>query len=193
METLARTVCNIVFVTSEAAPYSKTGGLGDVCGSLPIALAKRGHRVMVVSPRYLNGSLSDERFKNAVDLDLKIKVYWAGGEQEVSFFHEYRAGVDWVRIQILQGRFNTSITTFQISFAHRFPLMNHILPFDKAFSRIQDIRSKIMPNEYPMNVYSSVIKSYFCFFAVRFFWTILLSVDLEHPMVTFMVLLVITR
>nr|WQA41340.1 SS8 [Ambrosia trifida] len=96
VETLARTVCNVVFVTSEAAPYSKTGGLGDVCGSLPIALAKRGHRVMVVSPRYLNGSLSDEKFKNAVDLDLKIKIYWAGGEQEVAFFHEYRAGVDWV-------------------------------------------------------------------------------------------------
>ncbi|XP_019200298.1 PREDICTED: soluble starch synthase 1, chloroplastic/amyloplastic isoform X2 [Ipomoea nil] len=96
VETLERTVFNVVFVTSEAAPYSKTGGLGDVCGSLPIALAKRGHRVMVVSPRYLNGSLSDEKFKNAVDLDVKIKIYCAGGEQEVAFFHEYRAGVDWV-------------------------------------------------------------------------------------------------
>ena len=36
----------------QAAPYSKTGGLGDVCGSLPKALAARGHRVMVVVPRY---------------------------------------------------------------------------------------------------------------------------------------------
>ena len=33
-------------------PWSKTGGLADVCRSLPIALAERGHRVMVVSPRY---------------------------------------------------------------------------------------------------------------------------------------------
>lgn len=40
-----------VFVSSEVAPWSKTGGLGDVVGSLPIALAKRGHRVMVVAPR----------------------------------------------------------------------------------------------------------------------------------------------
>lgn len=36
----------------QAAPWSKTGGLGDVCGSLPQALAARGHRVMVVIPMY---------------------------------------------------------------------------------------------------------------------------------------------
>lgn len=48
----AKSKFNIVFVTSEVAPFSKTGGLGDVCGSLPIALAARGHRVMVVSPGY---------------------------------------------------------------------------------------------------------------------------------------------
>ncbi|CAG9461329.1 unnamed protein product [Pedinophyceae sp. YPF-701] len=43
---------NIVFVSSEVAPWSKTGGLADVMGSLPEALAARGHRVMVVTPRY---------------------------------------------------------------------------------------------------------------------------------------------
>jgi hypothetical protein len=43
---------NIVFVASEVAPWSKTGGLGDVMGSLPAALAHRGHRVMVIAPRY---------------------------------------------------------------------------------------------------------------------------------------------
>ncbi|GJW04536.1 soluble starch synthase 1, chloroplastic/amyloplastic [Tanacetum coccineum] len=87
---------NIVFVTSEAAPYSKTGGLGDVCGSLPIALAARGHRVMVVTPRYLSGGPSDKKFASAVDLGCRIKVSCSGGVQDVAFFHEYRAGVDWV-------------------------------------------------------------------------------------------------
>lgn len=38
--------------TTQVTPWSKSGGLADVCSSLPIALAERGHRVMVVSPRY---------------------------------------------------------------------------------------------------------------------------------------------
>ena len=47
----AETPLDIVFVSAEVAPWSKTGGLGDVVGSLPIALAARGHRVMVIAPR----------------------------------------------------------------------------------------------------------------------------------------------
>ena len=42
----------ILTVTSEAVPFAKTGGLADVCGSLPRALASRGHDVRVVLPRY---------------------------------------------------------------------------------------------------------------------------------------------
>ena len=42
----------ILFVASEAAPFVKTGGLGDVIGALPRALAKRGHELMCVIPRY---------------------------------------------------------------------------------------------------------------------------------------------
>jgi starch synthase len=42
----------ILFVASEVAPFSKTGGLGDVAGALPTALAARGHSVHVVTPRY---------------------------------------------------------------------------------------------------------------------------------------------
>ena len=40
----------ILFVASEAAPYVKTGGLGDVIGALPRALAARGHDILVVIP-----------------------------------------------------------------------------------------------------------------------------------------------
>src|SRR6266568_440686 len=47
-----RLAMELLFVASEVAPWSKTGGLGDVSGALPRALAARGHTVAVVSPRY---------------------------------------------------------------------------------------------------------------------------------------------
>src|SRR5262245_40600491 len=42
----------ILNVVSECVPFAKTGGLADVAGALPIALAARGHDVRVVMPRY---------------------------------------------------------------------------------------------------------------------------------------------
>jgi len=51
----------ILMVASEAAPYAKTGGLGDVMGSLPAALAALGDEVAVVIPKYRTVSAPDSR------------------------------------------------------------------------------------------------------------------------------------
>ena len=51
----------IVFVASEIYPFSKTGGLGDVLGSLPLTLRKMGHDVAVITPFY--GRLSTSEVK----------------------------------------------------------------------------------------------------------------------------------
>ena len=43
---------NILLATSEAVPFAKTGGLADVCGALPTALARLGHQPSVILPAY---------------------------------------------------------------------------------------------------------------------------------------------
>jgi starch synthase len=50
---------NIVFAASEGVPFSKTGGLADVVGALPRALASLGHQVSVFLPRYRQTKLTD--------------------------------------------------------------------------------------------------------------------------------------
>jgi starch synthase len=42
----------VLMVASEAEPFAKSGGLGDVLGALPAALAAQGHSVAMVLPRY---------------------------------------------------------------------------------------------------------------------------------------------
>ena len=43
---------NILFASSEAHPFAKTGGLGDVSAALPLALKQQGHDVRVALPKY---------------------------------------------------------------------------------------------------------------------------------------------
>ena len=50
---------NILMLSSEVAPFAKSGGLGDVLGALPQKLAALGHDVRVMLPKY---GLIEEKF-----------------------------------------------------------------------------------------------------------------------------------
>ena len=58
-------------IASEAAPFVKTGGLADVMGPLPAALARRGDDVAVVLPRYRSAEVfGSERIWNVMPVFL---------------------------------------------------------------------------------------------------------------------------
>ncbi|PKI47889.1 hypothetical protein CRG98_031673, partial [Punica granatum] len=84
-------VMNVILVAAECAPWIKTGGLGDVAGSLPKALARRGHRVMVVVPRYGN-------YTEPQETGIRKSYRVDGQDIEVTYFQAYIDGVDFVFI-----------------------------------------------------------------------------------------------
>jgi starch synthase len=61
----------ILFVASEAAPFAKAGGLGDVMHSLPLALKKLGHDARIMIPRY--GTIDPKKYNLKMELSgLKV-------------------------------------------------------------------------------------------------------------------------
>ena len=64
---------NILVATSEVVPFSKTGGLADVCGTLPRELARLGHQVTVVAPAYRQ-SIECGQSNESLHVDLDITI-----------------------------------------------------------------------------------------------------------------------
>jgi starch synthase len=81
-------------VASEAHPYAKTGGLAEVVAALPDALARLGHRVTLILPRYRGIDLSGSRSQAA---SMSI-----GGRTQLVSFHarEERPGVTVVFVDV---------------------------------------------------------------------------------------------
>jgi starch synthase len=67
---------NVLMVSAECAPFAKSGGLGDVIGSLPQYLQKLGCKVIVVMPLYSFISIPNHNIVSALD---RMEV-WLGNE-----------------------------------------------------------------------------------------------------------------
>lgn len=99
----------ILLVSSEVDPFAKTGGLADVAGSLPKALARLGHDIRIMMPRYkqikeaeymddmpveMDGHLETAIIKKAMlpakgaEADLNIPVYFVD-----NYKYFYREGL----------------------------------------------------------------------------------------------------
>ena len=79
----------VAFLSSEAVPFAKTGGLGDVAGALPKALAEEGVDVSLIHPLY---DTTDRRLLGARVFD-NLEVEWLGRTRHVSVWHSEAAGV----------------------------------------------------------------------------------------------------
>lgn len=72
---------NILFITSEAVPFIKTGGLADVAGSLPKYFDKENYTVQVILPKYM---CMKEEWKNRFEyvthfyMDINYKMEYVG-------------------------------------------------------------------------------------------------------------------
>ena len=63
----------IVSITSEISPFTKTGGLADVARSLPKAIKRLGHDVIIITPLY--GKVIDKEKNNLKLIYKDIKVF----------------------------------------------------------------------------------------------------------------------
>jgi starch synthase len=78
----------VAFLSSEAVPFAKTGGLGDVAGALPKALVAEGVDAALIHPLY---STTDRRLLSERVFD-NLEVEWLGGRRTVSVYLSYAAG-----------------------------------------------------------------------------------------------------
>ena len=78
----------ILFVSSEAVPYVKTGGLADVVGSLPKYFDKKEYDVRVVIPKY---ACMDRSFLP----NLKFLCHFYVNELAQAVCWNFRVGISW--------------------------------------------------------------------------------------------------
>ena len=82
----------ILFATSEAVPFCKTGGLADVAGSLPQALAQAGNEVEVILPLYQRVS---DKWKDQLEFICHIEVPLGWRRVYCGLFRLEKDGVLW--------------------------------------------------------------------------------------------------
>jgi starch synthase len=96
----------IVFATAEVSPIAKTGGLGDVIGSLPKALVKLGHDVTIFMPFHRQAREWFERTGEWIEEALPTtQILWANWAAEASYLRANLPGTDIPLYLVANDRF----------------------------------------------------------------------------------------
>lgn len=80
----------VLFITSECAPFSKSGGLADVAFSLPPALLKKGHDVEIITPYY---KCVKDRFKDKLVFKKSLNISLGGNTSNCGLLRGELSGV----------------------------------------------------------------------------------------------------
>lgn len=97
---------HVVFATAEVSPIAKTGGLGDVCGSLPKALAKMGHDVVVFMPYYRQARQWFEKHDlTPYQAAPTVTIVWANWIAEATFLRATLPGTEIPLILVANDHF----------------------------------------------------------------------------------------
>jgi len=131
---------NILMITSEAVPFSKSGGLADVASALSIALAELNHKVSVLMPAY--GFIDLEDFSDPVaNFDIEIN----SKKENVEIVKKSLKNVDFYALKnpIFTQRKgiygDTSFTPYNDNFERYILLSKTIFPLCKTLDMKIDI------------------------------------------------------
>ena len=85
----------VLIATAEVSPIAKTGGLGDVCGSLPKSLVELGHDVTIFMPFYRQARDWFERTGEPIEPALPTtQITWANWSAEATYLRATLPGTD---------------------------------------------------------------------------------------------------
>lgn len=145
---------NILMLSSEVAPYAKSGGLGDVLGALPQALKKLGHDVRVVLPKY---GLIDEKYVSEMKFLFYMYIPLGWRNKYCGVFSLERKGVTYYFID--------NEYYFGDSVLYRWDDLERFAFFDKAcleiLTRIDFKPDVIHCNDWQTGMVPVVLKAYY--------------------------------
>lgn len=144
----ANKVQRALFVTAEAMPYLRSGGLGDVAGALPIALAKEGIDCRVVMPMY---SLIPSTYTDTMRFVGKTFVQLGWRSQYVGVFESKWQGITYYFVDN-KHYFDRSTMYGQFDDAERFAFFSKAvlevltwLDFDPQVIHCNDWHTGLVP------------------------------------------------